>query len=225
MKAKFVEPVTNNYASTYIVENYENLLKFIRSLGIVEKASDLLNDCYINMVKKEQDGTTFEYDAFTGNHTAKYVYGTLKKYAKNDRYKDGVIEVVRAEGKVIGATYCASYDEDLDGSDIKNNIKLDSFQEAYRVAADYADYAGVEDLESIREQIQYVISFSDETECNIRAFIERFDEIAGLVIDKDVLVGIKKILEYHDEFREAFRDIFEFRKDHRDIFDMILATV
>ena len=151
-------------------------------------------------------------------------YDTLKKYALNDKYQDGIIEVKREHGKIVGRAYAACADE-VDSDDVKNNIKLDAFQEAYRNAANFSEYDDIDSLESIREQIQYVIGFSNNKECNLRVFIEKFDEIASMKIDKDVLVGIQKLMEYNDELKEAFLSIFEFRKDHRDLFDMVLATV
>lgn len=224
MRVQFLEQETNHYASEYIVDNYNDLVKYIRSLGIIEKATDMLNDCYINMVKKEMDGNAFNEDELGGITVVGYVKGTLKKYALNDKYKEGVIEIVRDHGKIIGTTYAACSD-DVDSEDVKNNIKLDAFQEAYRNAANFSDFDGIDDLESIREQIQYVIGFSDESTCNIRVFIEKFDEIANMTFDKDILVGLRKILEYHDEFREAFSNIFDFRREHRELFDMVLASM
>lgn len=223
MRAHFLEKETNNFASKYIEEHYNELVKYIIGLGIKEKATDMLNDCYINMVKKEMDGNSFEPDEF-GSNAVVYVKATLKKYALNDKYQDGIIEIKREHGKIVGRTYAACADE-VDSDDVKNNIKLDAFQEAYRNAANFSEYDDIDSLESIREQIQYVIGFSNDKECNLRVFIEKFDEIASMKIDKDVLVGIQKLMEYNDELKEAFLSIFEFRKDHRDLFDMVLATV
>lgn len=98
---RLVEPELNRDASNYIVNNYENIIKYIRKLGIKdEKAHDLLHDVYISVVESENNGNCFDME-YSGEDSQNYgeymqvsqfVYGRINLYAKNSKYKTSVIE-------------------------------------------------------------------------------------------------------------------------------------
>jgi hypothetical protein len=100
--AVLVEPEYNNEASTYITNNYNQLLKYVRSLGIKEeKAGDLLQDVFVSIAEAEADGRGYDidYSLKNGNDNfmvvEQFVIGRIKKYAKNSRYSTDVVETGR----------------------------------------------------------------------------------------------------------------------------------
>lgn len=112
LEAKVIELDTNSEASDYIMSNYNELIKFIRSNNIKEeKANDLLHDVYISIVDDENNGEAFDMEYGT-NHdkTGKehrlmeikqFVHGRIKLYAKNKKYRTDIVESGNGYNNVV----------------------------------------------------------------------------------------------------------------------------
>lgn len=219
----FKEPSLNTAGTDYIAENYSKLEDYVKRLGITEKFDDLIHDCYMCMRKKELDGLGFKSDDALDNNVGNYVYGTLRKYAKNIMYKNGVVEVKRHGAEIVGITYCGSCDED--GEREGGESRLDCFQEAYRIASCYGDFEDVDTIASVRDQLDFVINFETSSVINLKCLFQNLDELQNMKFDKGVFAELKNMIEYHDEFRDAFNSVLEFRKANREAFDELLAAV
>lgn len=104
LEAKIIEAEVNHEASEYISTHYRELIKFIKSLSIKEeKANDLLHDVYISVVTAENEGNGFnmEYGSTVNDDgtincrlidIAQFVYGRIKLYAKNAKYRTDIVE-------------------------------------------------------------------------------------------------------------------------------------
>lgn len=96
LKVKLAEPKINREASNYIMENYKDVVKIIRSAGGVDtdKIEDLIQDVYISIIESEEDGNGFDMNYGTHGlmNVEQFVLGRIKLYAKNAKYKKGVVE-------------------------------------------------------------------------------------------------------------------------------------
>lgn len=107
--AHIVEPVVNREASSYILNNYHNIVGIIRGYDISdEKANDLLHDVYISIVEDEENGEGFNMEyGFTRDDVAnkqlmsvqQFVLGRIKLYSKNLKYRTDIIEATRGNIK------------------------------------------------------------------------------------------------------------------------------
>ena len=94
LSARIIEPDVNREASTYIINNYSNLISVIRQCDIsAEKANDLLHDVYISIVDAEDNGEGFDMEFgsridednnvdFNIMNVEQFVIGRIKLYAK-----------------------------------------------------------------------------------------------------------------------------------------------
>lgn len=102
--ARIIEPEINREASTYLIDNYKNLVGIVKSCDVKEeKANDLLHDVYISIVDAEENGEGFDMEYGTtidadGHIKARligveqFVIGRIKLYAKNNKYRTEIVE-------------------------------------------------------------------------------------------------------------------------------------
>lgn len=121
--AYILEPVINREASSYIIDNYRNLIGIVRSCDVKEeKANDLLHDVYISIVDAEENGEGFdmEYGSRVNEDgeieanlmsVEQFVIGRIKLYAKNNKYRTDVIEATNGTVNEIHTYYDAEMDE------------------------------------------------------------------------------------------------------------------
>lgn len=121
--AYILEPVINREASSYIIDNYRNLIGIIRSCDVKEeKANDLLHDVFISIVDAEQNGEGFDMEY--GGHVTEdgtvepnlmsveqFVIGRIKLYAKNSKYRTDVIEASNGNVTEVHTYYDTEMDE------------------------------------------------------------------------------------------------------------------
>ena len=103
-KAQVIEPKVNHEASSYILNNYKDIVKIVRSYDIrEEKANDLVHDVYISIYEAELNGDGFdmEYGSrinedggidFNLMDVSQFVLGRMRLYAKNPKYRTDIIE-------------------------------------------------------------------------------------------------------------------------------------
>lgn len=105
VQAVLKEKPVDRSISDYIIENYDNLVKYIRrTLGITyDKANDLLHDVYVNAVQSENNGVEIydEIDIASGKvfeiTTSQLVYRRLKLYSKAPKYHNETCETGRTK--------------------------------------------------------------------------------------------------------------------------------
>ena len=121
--AYILEPIINREASSYIIENYRNLIGIVRSCDVKEeKANDLLHDVYISIVDAEENGEGFdmEYGSRVNEDgeieanlmsVEQFVIGRIKLYAKNNKYRTDVIEATNGTVNEVHTYYDTEMDE------------------------------------------------------------------------------------------------------------------
>lgn len=137
ISATIVEPDVNREASNYIINNYNELIKAVKSFDIKEeKAQDLLHDVYISIVEAEDNGNGFdmEYGSRINNDgeidvnlmdVSQFVIGRIKLYAKNTKYRTDVIEAVNGhvhETTVYFETALDEHGQEVLGKDGKPKL-------------------------------------------------------------------------------------------------------
>lgn len=121
--AYILETVINREASSYIIDNYRNLIGIVRSCDVKEeKANDLLHDVYISIVDAEENGEGFdmEYGSRVNEDgeieanlmsVEQFVIGRIKLYAKNNKYRTDVIEATNGTVNEVHTYYDTEMDE------------------------------------------------------------------------------------------------------------------
>lgn len=227
IKSSFLEISTNHEGSNYIVENYNTILNKLKVYGEDIKREDLLHDCYCSMLKKENNGNGFDpaKGALGDSQISveQYVYGTLSKYAKNTIYKNSVVQKMGCKSHtafVIAASSDAGSSEERD-----SYSNLNRFEKAYIMADCSADFESLEEVASIKEQLEYCLSFDEIACCNLKMLLRNLDTVMANELGAGLFDGLRKVMEYHNEFKEAFTSVLDFRKLHREQFDLVMAQV
>lgn len=227
IKSSFLEVETNHLGSKFIEEHYNEILNKLKVYGDDIKREDMLHDCYCSMLKKENNGCGF--DAEKGElkdseiTVAQYVYGTLAKYAKNVIYKNSVVQKM---GSKAYTSFVIAASADSNSSEERDSYSsLNKFERAYIMAECSADYESFEEVQSIREQLEYCIGFDEITGCNIKMLLLNLDKIMSSNTGAGLFDTMKKQLEFHDEFRDAFTSVLNFRQANREQFDAILCQI
>lgn len=243
LDVKLVEPEVNNEASTYIIENYKDIVKNIKKYNVKdEKAADLLHDVYLSFVDSEAEGNGFNMTYGENKNgggamtVEQFVYGRIKKYALNEKYSTEVSEAVRGnilefDGKkpvkVPTKFYtCAASSNETD--DLDNN---DSFQTGYSLASVADSTDEVAEILSCREQIDYCIDICSLHGINILNIFKNVDMLVSLLDTKtrkrsaeSIFGRLTELVTDHDELAEAIQDILMLSQKNRGAFDLILAS-
>lgn len=208
---KIFDVETNNLASEYVADNFQNLQQRAIKWGISEQnAHDLMMDVYIRLRKKEENGNSF--DIFGGKHqdimTIKtYVVSMMKGYSKNAKY--------RGNTKEIFVNPIVETDDD-------EVMTLAEKAYMYAEATDYNEIDAVdESLFDMRDEMDYVISFTDKI--NIKAILKNWSALANNKLDLSILKPLRMIIKANDEFAESFLRVIKFREENRVEFDRLLA--
>ena len=257
-------------ASDFIVENYDGLLKYIKSLPGIngdDKARDLLHDVYISVHKAEVDGEGYDSEYYNKKGQEgtvlleQFVYGRVKQYAKNDKYRSDVVSsgsvsytkvvcietplttrtgykydkngkliteksYVREKCKLKACEVAASFN---DGGDVDDNN--DSFQKAYAMASTHDSLDSINELYSLREQIDYCIDVCSLHNINLLNILKNMDKLASLLsissrkkTADNVFEDLHNLVSYHTELAESLMSVLKFSMTNRSEFDAVLAT-
>lgn len=168
--ARLVEPVINREASNYIIEHYDELLTFIRKNSIKEeKANDLLHDVYISMVESEDncEGYDMNFCDMSDKHkndtvfidVAQFVYGRIKGYIKNAKYRTDVVEVNTGNTYETHVYYLTEIDKNgnevLDKNGVPKKVKkVERIKKATMITANAASFEAGADSEEKNDEFQ-----------------------------------------------------------------------
>ena len=221
----FLEPEINKEASTYIEENYEEIKRQVLKFGVhPDKASDLVNDVYISIVMSENEGEGYDFNKSSrgdGITVAQFVYGRLKGYSKNIRYRGDIIDGRNNKDKrvVVVASSCT------DTSELE---RLSSFQKAYALAESEGDVDSIGDIlaeNSILEELDYCIRCEDRIGFSIVTLLRNIEDIMSSQINKSVFNALRDAVLKDEELAEAFRSVLEFSAKNRDKFNGLLDRI
>lgn len=212
-------PEQNFDASEFMMDNINEIKRSIVRMGVeLEMVNDLFNDVYISIREDELDGRG--YDITCDTDLRQFVFGRIKGYSRNKRYNSRYVE--RKGGCVVVA---ATPDETTDSSE----ECLNSFQAAYRNAADEGDIDGIDMQLSVRDAIETCVDFCHGTSIsiiNLFKNVEHLNEhLARYKKTKNgnsVFTELQGINRKHPELLEAMTLAFEYRAKHKEEFMQIL---
>ena len=218
-RAQFLEPRINREASQYLLDNYNEVVLSTIKMGVKEeKAYDLVNDVYVSLRNSEDEGNGYNINGKNGEGyilVESFVYGRIKNYAKNVKYRTDICESKKkGEIRIISAS--------SDDSDLEN---LESFQKAYAMAKT-ADSVSIIDAEvSLVEDITYCITFNNQVKMNMLALFKNIDKLASYDFDKSLFEPIRALASSNAEFAEAFRSVIEFSMKDKHTYDLIVSKL
>jgi hypothetical protein len=94
----------------------------------------------------------------------------------------------------------------------------------YASSTDYDELSAIdESLFDMRDEIDYVINFTDEF--NVRVVIENWSAIARGKVNKAILKPLMDIIKNNDEFAESFKRVVEYSLSNQKSFNAIMATM
>lgn len=201
-KMKEVNP-EDMVGSRYIEENYPQLVRVAETLGAApDKASDLVNDVYLSIKRKELNGEV--YDERRSGSVEGYIVSTIRKYAKNQKYlrptfDDDVVAVDSLEDI-----------DDIDYHNTEGAVKL-AYLDGIKT---YDDLDMVIIENDLKEDIEYILQFEEHIgDISLRKILHFISGDISLNIegiDNTIFASLKRILKYHDELREAFESVVRF---------------
>lgn len=211
LKARFIEPETTKDGSRFITDNYDEIVIQVRKMGVQQDmVHDVIADVYISIVNDEEDGEG--YDPNKGTTLEEYVYGRLKGYSKNAKYRTD-FEALKGGGYAYSSTPSSD--------DLEN---LDSFQKAYATAGTYDEIENVENMMDIREQIDYCLSFESIVGMSIIGLLKNLDKLNSELVNRTLFENVKDAVKYHDEFGDALKSVIEFSMRQKSAFDAVIAS-
>lgn len=219
---QFKEASGNSYASTYIVENYEKILRKVTQNKWVapDKVIDLVNDVFISLVRDEKNG--LGYDEQGLHKLEEFIWGRLKGYSKNPRYRGDIVDcrisTKNGETKINMIVVASS----SNGEDEEN---LDSFQISYQNASTLDDIDSVDDKVSLRSILESILSYQDKVDFNIVGFLRNLNILSRNDINKSILDRVKLSVYMYRELGEMIKDVLQFASKNRNVYDNILHEV
>ena len=255
MNVAFIESGNNREASRFIGENYNEIVNQVRKMGVhPEMVHDIIADVYISINNSEENGEGYN-ENYQGRITTieEFVYGRIKGYSKNAKYRTDVIQANTSGYEVerlkeerrhlaniesnserrfkiaeidlkIKKAEQSSYIVYAGETDTDDIDSMNSFQKAYASACTYDEIEDIENMIDIREQINYCLEFEGRVGLSVIGLLKNLDVLSAELVNKSLFDKIRDAVKYHDEFGEALKNVIEFSMNQRSAFDSVIAT-
>lgn len=213
---------TNHLASTYITDNYNKIIAQVRKMGVpADRVDDLVHDVFISIYNAEANGEGYDTEYSAGDTVitpAEFVFGRLRGYAKNDKYKN-----IYSERRTVShAEDCVEvFAASTNGEDYDN---MDSFQKAYASAAAYNDdIDSVELRVSLKQNIETCRDFNSVVGFDMLNLFKNMDMFQG-EFNSSLFENLRKSMAYHTELGEAFKAVMEASMMNRNDLEIVLES-
>lgn len=216
-----IEVDVDHEASTYMVENYDMILRQAVKMGVDPvKVEDLVQDVYISLLDGENNGNGYSIEHSRSGSVitvADFVFGRLKGYSKNSRYRAGVERHGASTVENSIEIVCAS-------SSSSDTSDLDSMQRAYMMAPSYDgdEMENTEILASLRQDLELCLDFNEVVGFDLRNLFTSIDQFSG-EFGNSLFEKLSKALNYHTDFGDAFKNVLMAAKINRVMFEDIVA--
>lgn len=224
MNAAFIEPNVNKEASNYMTEHLDEIRRQARKMGInQDMLDDLISDVWLSIRDAELRGEGYNVahsndgDVIT---VEEFVYGRIKRYSLNIKYRSDVSERHTSKDKSKSIEVFSASCSDT--SDLDN---LDGFQKAYALAASYDDIDDVDAEISLRSNIEFCIGFNDIIGFNVVNFFKNMDMFSSIAFNPGIFDKLKEAMNYHSDFRDAFREIMLVAVNKKPVFESVVGTM
>lgn len=224
MEARFIEPPVNSIASDYIAEHFEDIIRQVRRMGVhQDQVYDLVQDVWKSIKEAELEGNGYdvshsdEGDIIT---VAQFIFGRIKRYSMNSRYHPEVSERCRRANTTRCVEIIAA--SSADGTDLDN---LDGFQKAYAMAASYDEIDGLDEVLSLRSNVEYCRKFNDVIGFDIVRLFKDIDIMTRTNFHPGIFDKLKEVMKGHDDFAEAFKEVLSVSNKSRPVYDEIIEGI
>lgn len=249
----FFEPECSKEASKFIEENYEEIVRQTLKMGVhFDKVGDIVGDVYISLVNAEENGDGYNFNYYSEGITVEgFVYGRIKQYSKNSKYRNDVVQVMRngmlyddiklEEEKIeeISDSHIRRIKRlELQESMKKHQLgtavyaassngeeldKMDSFQKAMSLAGSYDELGDIEDIVDMQEKIDYCLEFQEQVGVNLITILKNIDVITS-DLNSSIFNKLREVVKYHNEFGDALREIIEFSIRRKATFEELISA-
>lgn len=216
MNNEMKEVNKNQEATTFIEENHAKLVTFARIFGASEGyAEDAVHDVYMRYKTQENNGCG--YDISKGNHGSvitieEAVYGRLKRYCKNSKYRVGNSVHTTARKEIASS----SSTEDLESMNV--------YQMIYNSAESYDDIELIDQEMSVAEELTYILCCEKNLSVPALGVLKNLDTLIESVgsIDSSLFSDFRCAGK---EFIEAFKGVLGFAIKNPDRYNQVLDMV
>lgn len=201
-----VEPERNDFATGYMLDHHDTLMKYIGTTLGIAYPEDMFNDVFLSLMSSENQGRGYSDEYGDGGiSVAQFVYGRIKGYAKNKKYSSSA-EILNGSAVVAASS---------NGEDVED---MDSFQKAYAMASVSDTITSTDDSCAIRDELEYLIDMCNFYDIKIVHILKNMDKLAGMSKKalSAAMVDIKAIAERDTEFGEILRSVLAFSSTNRD---------
>lgn len=184
----------NKVATEFVEENYDQLVKVAGYMGVdPEKVHDIVHDVYVSLRNSEDNGEG--YDETCGNKdgcisVSEFVYGRMKKYAMNKKYKSNSFSSTEVSAS-------------SNGEDVRD---MNAAQVVLSTAQAYDPIASLDEDMSICEEIEALVTFASNTSLNIRFILKNISSLANMDFDVSLLSDLRAFLK-NEEHSELFTSV------------------
>lgn len=225
MSARFVNPVINSEASTYLSLHLNEVINYVRSKHTIDpsKVDDLINDVWESLRNSELEGEGYDIshsrdgDVIT---VAQYVYGRINGYAANHTYHIGSMEKRLSKDPMktidIVSASCS------DASDLDS---LDGYQKAYALAASEDDIDMIDDMLSLRSNIDICRAYDKDIGFGVVNLLKNIDMFASVDFNSGIFDKVRKLVARSEEFRDAFHQILSVAVKSKPAFDSVVESL
>lgn len=206
---KLNDYVVNTEASDYFSANYMQIIKQAKIMSLKSKQDvlyqDVVNDVYISILQAEQSGCG--YNSSLGYTVEEFIFGRIKKYMKNTKYRVLGEQVKTTNGSAKCISAYAS--EELEHA--YNNAKDESSEVSYELLENTLDIE--EEIRTcLRGDLEYGIDIEGlitrpEFFAEGRASVKKVMRTLAYRLDKELLESLRVVLEY--ENKNIIKDLVE----------------
>lgn len=230
----------NNEGSTYICENYNKLIAYVRAFcgNKVVDPAEIVNEVWYSIKRSEDMGEG--YNVHNGENgiitVEQFVYGRLKKYCLGTKYKTyGAVVRNADEGDAVNGSI---YDCNGERKVIKNKnaiVELPAYTSeelnlVYENASDSrADdaFGAVDDFEAIHNYVEELFNYGDEL--NMKSFVKNLAQIcrentSTLVLQR-MFKDIIQFTKEQDLFRESLFQVITFAIKYPNEYQVMVANL
>lgn len=228
------EPEIDRQASDFISGHFFELVKAAHKMGVdANKCEDIVQDVTLSILKQEEYGEG--YDMNKGNRSEpisprEFVYGRLKMYSKNVKYRkqtEAPVFVKGADGKAEEQMNIIPSTVMTDDLEQMTKAQRDFVNAQKRFLTDDDAVTGVDavdEAESIEEQMKYVLSFDRMCNGSISALLKKIDYFKENPDNKEYK-DFCNFSNFKAPFIEALTDIIKFSGTNREKYDAAIKNV
>lgn len=194
-------------ASEYFNDNYKEILEKAKIIASKEAKGqnilyqDVVNDVYVSIRKAEEQGNG--YDEARGFTVEEYIYGTIKKYMKNSKYRV-LGGHVKGSKNVCVSAYASEELENIykNAEDVNNKYIYEVLENTLSIEEEIKTCLRGGYAHNIK--LDRLLEYPEEFMCEDSTLKKVFKVLTGK-LEPEILESLRVVLEY--ENRNVVKDL------------------